>query len=838
MNGSQVGSIWYEVESDTSKLVNSAKEADGSLDRLSKKMGKTDGSAAKLETKMDKVSEAAGRMTRSVNSQSSAWSGLTKVVATYLSLRTLQAAVALSDQYMEMSSRIKNATSSSAEYEQVQQRLLETANGTYRSLNEAQEVYLSTADVLRSLGYTTSDVLDITDSMSYAFVRDAASKDRARAAMDAYSKSLQKGRIDADAWTSLLAATPSIVNGIASATGETTARVRQLGVTGKLSLEALNEGLRRSRDENKHLSDEMSTTVGDAFVNLSNSMQVFIGKVNESSGASDVLVGNIKLLAEALQDPEVIQAAQTLAAGVVGALTSIITTSKEVVGVVRWAAEGLAAALHGPVADDIVRLEQRLENLRKARARSFLGRIGNGYGDDELDAEIHRLEKLVALHHEASARQPAPAAPPPLPEEALDPRSSRRVSAEAVDAETAARRQLNEQRREELRLQRDLATARAGDAEYLDQLEAQMQQAALSGEELAVAQAKARLSPIADEATVRAVENYARSLYRAADGGRLLNDLHEQLASRQRQFARELESFGQGSNVRELNEEIAQVEDSYRSLINQRRASSQGLTDTELGQIRDAQAAELQMVRDHHQAKLDIQTDWTLGALDSLRNYAAESANIYDQIGDAVTGAFRGMENALVNFVQTGKLSVKDLANSIIADLARIAIRQSIVGPLANAFASAFGGMGASFSAPAVQASGGMNYGFDGFTFANPSGRANGGDVSAGKMYRINERGAPEILNTNGRQYLMMGQERGRVTPLDGRGAGAAGPTHVAININNQSGGSVSAESTSARMTPSGLVVDLLVRDVSENGPVSRSFAGAFGLRRTPGVGY
>ena len=48
------------------------------------------------------------------------------------------------------------------------------------------------------------------------------------------------------------------------------------------------------------------------------------------------------------------------------------------------------------------------------------------------------------------------------------------------------------------------------------------------------------------------------------------------------------------------------------------------------------------------------------------------------------------MEDALVNFVTTGKLSCKDLTRSIIADMARIAIQQSITKPLTNFISGLF----------------------------------------------------------------------------------------------------------------------------------------------------
>ncbi len=70
---------------------------------------------------------------------------------------------------------------------------------------------------------------------------------------------------------------------------------------------------------------------------------------------------------------------------------------------------------------------------------------------------------------------------------------------------------------------------------------------------------------------------------------------------------------------------------------------------------------------------------------ESLQQYYDNLQNFGGQVGQAVVGAFQGMEDALVDFVTTGKANFRDLANSIIADIARIAIRQAIIKPLVGA---------------------------------------------------------------------------------------------------------------------------------------------------------
>jgi lambda family phage tail tape measure protein len=56
-----------------------------------------------------------------------------------------------------------------------------------------------------------------------------------------------------------------------------------------------------------------------------------------------------------------------------------------------------------------------------------------------------------------------------------------------------------------------------------------------------------------------------------------------------------------------------------------------------------------------------------------------------------VKGAFQGLEDQLTSFVTTGKANFADLANSIIQDIARIAIRQAIIAPLVKGVGGIFG---------------------------------------------------------------------------------------------------------------------------------------------------
>ncbi len=82
----------------------------------------------------------------------------------------------------------------------------------------------------------------------------------------------------------------------------------------------------------------------------------------------------------------------------------------------------------------------------------------------------------------------------------------------------------------------------------------------------------------------------------------------------------------------------------------------------------------------------------------ALADYAAKARDIGGDVGSALVGAFQSAENAIGDFVKTGKLDFRDLVTSMIADLAKLAARRFILGPIANALSGALGGAGGIFA--------------------------------------------------------------------------------------------------------------------------------------------
>jgi len=148
---------------------------------------------------------------------------------------------------------------------------------------------------------------------------------------------------------------------------------------------------------------------------------------------------------------------------------------------------------------------------------------------------------------------------------------------------------------------------------------------------------------------------------------------------------------------------------------------SQSEKDAIYAQVANANQGQL----DQTQALIEKSREWSTGWDKSLADYASNATNAAKIADDAFKNFSKGAEDALVNFVMTGKLSFKDLANSMIAQFARIQAQKMISGLMGGLTGG--GGGGGIFSSIM-----GMF-------------RANGGPVSGSSPYIVGEQG-PELF--------------------------------------------------------------------------------------------
>ncbi|EZI23908.1 phage tail tape measure protein [Pseudomonas extremaustralis] len=164
---------------------------------------------------------------------------------------------------------------------------------------------------------------------------------------------------------------------------------------------------------------------------------------------------------------------------------------------------------------------------------------------------------------------------------------------------------------------------------------------------------------------------------------------------------------GQGDRQNALSGELNSQQDRFAQqsleLANQKSDPSRNMSEEEFKRksqaLADANKAATDQIRQNYADVEAAQGDWTKGATSAWANYLDSASNIAGQTKTLFGNAFSSMEDAVVNFAMTGKLSFADFTKSILADMARIATRQAssaLLSSLVGAATSYFTGGGGS----------------------------------------------------------------------------------------------------------------------------------------------
>lgn len=230
------------------------------------------------------------------------------------------------------------------------------------------------------------------------------------------------------------------------------------------------------------------------------------------------------------------------------------------------------------------------------------------------------------------------------------------------------------------------------------------------------------------------------------------------------------------------------------------------------------------------------------GMLGGFREYAASVQSMADQTKNMVVRSFKSMEDALTQFVRTGKWDFRSLTDSILSDLARMASSQ-----FTSALSGLFGGNGGS--------TGGFG-GIDGLISSALSWlfSANGNAFHQGKLLPFAAGGAFTNKVVSGATLFPLGMmgEAGpeAILPLARLGNGklgvqsAGGGASVQVNIINNAQG---AQATANERTDQNgnRIVDVLIEQVKGSiasdigrgrGPIPGALASTYGLNRVAGA--
>ena len=269
------------------KITADTARARSEIDRLNRSLDSIEGSSRRAEKSLGNLSTVAGVA-----------AGAFAALTAGLGIREI---VDYTARWTDLNSRLINATGSSEAAEKALRAISASAKGTYSSLEQTAEVFLRNSMALNELGYTTNEQIKVSTALNNAMAVSGARGDQAASALDAFAKSIARGKMEGEDFNRIIENAPELVKALADGLGVTTGEFRKMITEGKITSDVMIPALISQMDKLQTKADEMPATVSDGFILMQNALFEFIGRADKALGISTSLAEGLKFLSQNIE---------------------------------------------------------------------------------------------------------------------------------------------------------------------------------------------------------------------------------------------------------------------------------------------------------------------------------------------------------------------------------------------------------------------------------------------------------------------------------------------------------------------------------------------------------
>lgn len=663
------------------------------------------------------ASQVAREQKRAADEVAKAWSTALRSVGGAIAVREI---VQAADGFKLLNARLQLVSKNTEEFARAQQEVVRISNDSRVGLEQTATLYTQMARSTQGLGYSQQELLDVTESINQALLVSGGNADSAKAALTQLSQAFASGVLRGEEFNSVSEQAPRILQAIADGLGVSIGQLREMAKQGELTSQRVIKALQSQAAVLKAEASGIPLTVGQAMTQASNALSVFIGSLDESTGSTEALA---KALSEAAKfvtelSTEIRKANQ--GSQDIGFLAQAFTVVSQAVRIllsdVIFVFQGIWREV-STVAKQLMELPKALSNadFTKFRAISDAARLDAERARAELDK--YQTQVLNPFLNSRGRGTTGGADP--------------RIIGVTPANETVGFRPSGGGDEEK---QKKAAREKVNEAEkYLESLRKQLE----TLDDLSVT-----------EALLRDIQMGRLGVVTESQRAALLETAKQiDLAKEMEQIEKEFKKLEEESIERKKK-----LQDAGKAVYDASRTPAERL-NIELARLNDLLKQGAIDWDTYSRAVFEAQDGFdeamkkgkeATSELDKFTKQAAE--NIQDYFGQSLYDLMSG------NFDNIGDAFIQ-MINRMVAEAAAAQLAKHLFGDLVE------GGSGSGWFGDAFKALGGI-LGF--------SGRAAGGAVLPGQVYRVNENG-PEMLEMDGRSYLMMGNRSGNVVPSGDR---------------------------------------------------------------------
>lgn len=221
------------------------------------------------------------------------------------------------DEWTAAGSKIAAAGEELDNVAQRQSQLTDLANRSRTSLSSVVDLYSGLTRSTKEMGASQAQVLRATELISKAFSTSGATVEETKGAILQLNQALGSGRLQGDELRSLLENAPSLARLIAKEFGVALGELKQLGSDGKLTSDRVFKAILNGAAEIEAEFAKTTPTIAQSWTILTNSLQRYVGETDQAVGASKLVSGALKGMADHID--VVAPAAFSLATGLAAA---------------------------------------------------------------------------------------------------------------------------------------------------------------------------------------------------------------------------------------------------------------------------------------------------------------------------------------------------------------------------------------------------------------------------------------------------------------------------------------------------------------------------------------
>ncbi|MDU5179024.1 MAG: phage tail tape measure protein, partial [Veillonella sp.] len=250
--------------------------------------------------------------------------------------------VQIADEWNSVNARLKQASSSADDFAASQRQLMEISQRTGTAFSDNANLFSRAAASMREYGYSSDEVLKITEAVSTGLKLSGANTQEASSVITQFSQALAQGVLRGEEFNAVNEAGDRVIRALAAGMGVARKDLKSMADQGQLTIDKVVPALISQLGSLQGEFASMPQTVSGSLQKVTNSFMAWVGGVNQATGATDALSGGLDGVAQTL-DSFTSSAVSGALSDVADNMSTITTVAGALVGV------GLARYLSGVV---------------------------------------------------------------------------------------------------------------------------------------------------------------------------------------------------------------------------------------------------------------------------------------------------------------------------------------------------------------------------------------------------------------------------------------------------------------------------------------------------------